>query len=235
MVTEPGYGLLQPAAAPYLGRAGPDARSYERRCQHPPARTRMTDRDLTGILQAYAAGDREALDEALPMVYDELRRIARARMVGERPDHTLGATALVHEAYVRLAQVNRMRFQNRAHFFAIAARAMRRVLLDHAERRNAQKRGGGGERVPLDAVELGVASDIDDLLNLEEALQRLEELDPRMVRVVECRCFAGLSIRETAEALSLSEATVSRDWAAARAWLGRELSDASVPPQGGDE
>jgi RNA polymerase sigma factor (TIGR02999 family) len=184
----------------------------------------MVEPDVTRILQAHAAGDREALDEALPLVYQELRKIAQRRLQGERADHTLNATALVHEAYVKLAQVNRIQYQNRAHFFALAARAMRQVLLDYAERRNAQKRGGGLAAVDLDEVELGESPELDELLTLEAALTRLEALDPRMVRVVECRCFGGLSIRETAEALSLSEATVSREWAAARAWLGKELS-----------
>ncbi|MQA88619.1 MAG: sigma-70 family RNA polymerase sigma factor [Gemmatimonas sp.] len=192
------------------------------------ARVPMADREVTRVLQAHAAGDREALDEALPLVYQELRRIAQSRLRGERADHTLNATDLVHEAYVKLAQVNRIQYQNRAHFFALAARAMRQVLLDHAERRRAQKRGGGVERVDLDGVQVGEVVDLDELIALESALERLESMDPRMVRVVECRCFGGMSIRETSEALSLSEATVSRDWAAARAWLARELSASST-------
>lgn len=184
----------------------------------------MSGGDVTRLLEAYSAGDREALDELLVLVYDELRRVARNRMRGERPGHTLQTTALVHEAYMDLARLDRIEYRNRAHFFAIAARAMRNVLADHAVRRKAQKRGGNRVPVPLDEVRLAEDGPSVDLMALGEALDRLEELEPRHARVVECRLLAGLSIDETAEALDVSAATVSRDWAVARAWLNRELS-----------
>ena len=186
--------------------------------------------DITRLLQAHGAGDRAALDELLRLLYDELRRVARARLRGERAGHTLQTTALVHEAYLDLARLDRIGYQNRAHFFALAARAMRNVLADYAVRRGAAKRGGGREAVPLDEVgpveliELADRGSSVDLLALRQALDRLEALEPRHVRVVECRLLAGLSIAETAEALGISEATVSRDQALARAWLNRELA-----------
>lgn len=183
--------------------------------------------DVTRVLQAHGPGDRAGLDAVLPLVYEELERIARARLRGERPDHTLDTGALVHEAWVRLARLREMQWRNRAHFFAIAARAMRQVLLDHAIARGARKRGGGVGHVTLDRVEIGVPPDLDDLLAFEQALRRLEAVEARHARVVECRLFGGMSIDETAEALGTSAATVSRDWAFARAWLARELSDVS--------
>ena len=185
--------------------------------------------DLTELLQAHAHGDGTALDRLFPMVYDELRRMARGRMRRERPEHTLGATELVHEAFFRLVRLDRIDWQSRAHFLAIASQAMRNVLLDHAEHRGAAKRGGGARAVTLDGVEVANDMPDDDVLALCEALQRLEQLEPRQARVVECRYFGGLNLDETAEALGVSAATVSRDWTIARAWLHAELSDAPPP------
>lgn len=179
--------------------------------------------DLTRLLEAHADGDRKALGDLLDLVYDELRRVARARLRGERAGHTLQTTALVHEAYLDLIRLDRIRYRNRAHFFAIAARAMRRILIDHAVHRNAIKRGGDRREVPLDDVVLVAGEPDADLFALREALDRLEALEPRHARVVECRLLAGMSIDETAEALDISAATVSRDWGLARAWLNREL------------
>lgn len=192
-----------------------------------PHGARMTTHvDITRLLEAHADGDRQALDELLPLVYGELQRIAHRRLGGERRGHTLNTTALVHEAYLKLVQLDRMNWQNRAHFFAIAAQVMRNVLVDYAVRQKAQKRGGGRERVSLDEIEIGTAPRIDELLALQQALERLGALDERQARVVECRVFGGMSIDETAHALGISAATVSRDWTVARAWLARELSTA---------
>jgi RNA polymerase sigma factor (TIGR02999 family) len=184
--------------------------------------------DLTELLQAHARGDDAALDQLFPKVYDELRQMARGRMRHERPDHTLGATELVHEAFFRLVRLDRIDWRSRAHFLAIASQAMRNVLLDHAEHRGAQKRGGGARAVTLDRLEIPNDMPDDDVLALCEALQRLEKLEPRQARVVECRFFGGLNLDETAEALGISAATVSRDWTIARAWLHAELADAST-------
>jgi RNA polymerase sigma factor (TIGR02999 family) len=188
--------------------------------------------ELTELLQAHARGDEAALDRLFPRVYDELRQMARGRMRRERPDHTLGATELVHEAFFRLVRLDRIDWRSRAHFLAIASHAMRNVLLDHAEHRGAQKRGAGARPVTLDHVEIPNDMPDDDVLALCEALQRLEKLEPRQARVVECRFFGGLNLDETAEALGISHATVSRDWAIARAWLHAELAD--PPTQSAD-
>jgi RNA polymerase sigma factor (TIGR02999 family) len=184
----------------------------------------LATENITHLLEAHADGDQQALNELLPLIYDELRRIAQGRLQGERPDHTLNTTALVHEAYIKLASLNRMNWQNRAHFFAIASQAMRNVLVDYAVQRKAQKRGGNRQQVPLDEAHLGSESKVEDLLALEEALRRLETFDPRQARVVECRFFGGMTLDETAHALAISPATVSRDWTMARAWLARELT-----------
>lgn len=168
------------------------------------------------------------MDRLFPLVYDELQRIAHRQLGAERPDHTLETSALVHEAYIKLVGLDRMEWRGRAHFFAAAAGAMRRILIDHAERRRALKRGGGRRRVPLDGVDLPsqLALDersLDELLALDQALDRLRVMDERQAKVVECRFFAGMSIDEVAEALDVSPMTVKRDWTAARAWLNREL------------
>lgn len=179
--------------------------------------------DVTRLLRELGH-DGRALDAVMPVVYDELRAIARRQLGAERSDHTLQPTALVHEAYLRLGRLERIEWLNRAQFFAIAARAMRRVLVDHALARRAAKRGGGAEHVPLDEALLVSVEDAGEILALNEALARLEAREPRLARVVECRYFAGFSIEETAEALGVSPATVKRDWAVARAWLNRELA-----------
>lgn len=178
--------------------------------------------DVTELLRAHAGGDPHALDRALPAIYDELRRIARARLRDERAGHSLAPTELVHEAYFRLVRLERIDWRSRAHFLAVASRAMRQVLLDHADRRDADKRGGGMRAVTLERVPLA-HDDMQETSALCEALTRLEELEPRQARVVECRFFGGLSLQETAEALGVSEATVSRDWTVARAWLHAQL------------
>jgi RNA polymerase sigma factor (TIGR02999 family) len=191
----------------------------------------MTDRDpatseITALLHAHAAGDAAALEQLLPRVYGELRRIARIRLRRERSGHTLAATDLVHEAYLKLLPVERVDWRSRAHFFAIASRAMRNVLVDHAVRRGAAKRGAGATVLTLEDHDAAREQPLDDLIALSEALTRLEQLDARQARVVECRYFGGLTLEETAEALKTSPATVSRDWTFARAWLHNELAGA---------
>lgn len=183
-----------------------------------------TPGEITRLLHALAAGEGAAFDRLVPVVYDQLRRIARRHMAGEKSGHTLTVTALVHEAYTDLVALDRIDWQDREHFFAVASRVMRRVLVDHAVAKNAQKRGGGRSRVPLEEELAPIEERSDDLLALDEALERLAALDERQSRVVECRFFAGMTIEETAEALEVSPATVRRDWTAARAWLNRELS-----------
>jgi RNA polymerase sigma factor (TIGR02999 family) len=182
-------------------------------------------RGITELLVAWSDGDRAALDRLMPVVYDELRRLAAAHLSRERPQNTLRKTGLVHEAYVKLIDQTRVRWQNRAHFFAVAARLMRRIVIDHARARAAAKRGAGAALSLDDAPELAVQADAD-LLKLDEALGRLTELDPRQGRIVELRYFGGLSIAETAEVLELSPATIKREWSMAKAWLYKELSAA---------
>ena len=182
--------------------------------------------EVTRLLALASGGDPRAVDRLVPLVYDELRRIAHRRMRGEHPGHTLDTTSLVNEAYLELAGLDRMQWRDRGHFLAVAAGAMRRVLIDYAVRRRALKRDGGRQAIPLDDVEepLLVSDErADELLALDEALGRLAATSERQCRVVECRFFAGLSVDETAEALGTSPATVKRDWTAARAWLHREL------------
>jgi len=184
----------------------------------------MADRGtITELLVASSEGDGDAFERLMPMVYDELRHMAQGHMRKERAGHTLNATALVHEAYLKLVDLDRIQYQNRGHFFAIAAQAMRRILINHAHRRNAQKRGGGQSGLPLDAVVVMTEQQATQLLDVDAALDQLAALNARQSRVVECRFFAGLTIEETAEALDVSPATVKRDWAAARAWLNRTL------------
>jgi RNA polymerase sigma factor (TIGR02999 family) len=175
------------------------------------------------LLDSIGEGDPRAAAELLPLVYEELRKLARARMARETPGQTLQPTALVHEAYLRLVGESESSWANRAHFFAAAARAMRRILVERARRTGREKHGGGQLRVTLDERLLGTAPASEELLALHEALSRLEVQDPEMAQVVELHQFAGLSIAETAAALGASERTVSRRWTAARAWLRREL------------
>lgn len=178
-------------------------------------------RDLRGR-GSWPSG-REAIDKILPVIYEELRRIAHYRLRAEQTGHTLETTGLVHEAYLRLAASERLAFENRAHFLAIAAQAMRHILIDSAFTRRTQKRGGGVRALSLDAVPIIAETRSEDLLALDEALKRLAEINQRQARVVECRYFGGMNIEDTAVALDVSTATVKRDWTLARAWLNREL------------
>ncbi|MEJ2185328.1 MAG: sigma-70 family RNA polymerase sigma factor [Gemmatimonadota bacterium] len=185
----------------------------------------MTDsRDITLLLRDLTAGRRDALDQLIPAVYGELRRIAHGQLRNERQGHTLNTTALVHEAYLKLVNVREVEWNDRAHFFAMSARLMRRILIDYARTRKRAKRGGDAVRITLEDVGELPIERADELLDLEDALTRLEAMNERQCRVVECRCFAGLSVEETAEALGTSPATVKRDWAFSRAWLNRELT-----------
>jgi RNA polymerase sigma factor (TIGR02999 family) len=180
---------------------------------------------VTELLQEISGGSRAAADELMPLVYQELKRIAGGQLRAERPGHTLQATALVHEAWLKLADQNSS-WQNRAHFLGIAAQVMRRILLDYAKSRQRVKRGGGIHKTSLDEA-LVVAEDrASDLVQIDEALTRLEQLDARQARVVEMRFFGGLSVEETAAAMGISAPTVKREWAMARAWLYRELTPA---------
>lgn len=178
--------------------------------------------DVSQLLVAWTAGDNGALDRLTPIVYDELRRLARRHMRRERAGHTLQTTELVHEAYTRLVDYNRMQWQSRAHFFAVAAQLMRRILVDHARRHNV-KRGAGFRHLTLDESVLADAND-PDLVALDEAMSALGKLDVRKVKVVEMRYFGGLSVEEIAEVLKVSAVTVKRDWRSAKLWLFRELT-----------
>jgi RNA polymerase sigma factor (TIGR02999 family) len=179
--------------------------------------------DVTDLLVAWRKGDQEALARLIPLVHDELRRIAHAYLARERPGHTLRTTALVNEAYLRLVNTSHVQWQHRAQFFAAAAGSMRRILVDYARRYHAGKRGGGLESLPLDEGAIAVEQRADMLIALDEALERLGALDARLCRVVECRYFAGLTDEETAEALGVTSRTVRRDWVKARGWLYAEL------------
>jgi RNA polymerase sigma factor (TIGR02999 family) len=183
----------------------------------------MTPHEVTLLLQAWGSGDAGALDRVLPAVYEELRQQARRYMDRERPGHTLQTTALVHEAYLRLADQRDARWESRGQFFGVAAQVMRRVLVDHARTQGAAKRGGGKVVVALGEATAMAPEPDADVVALDEALTRLAALDPRQARVVELRYFAGLGIDETAEVLGVSRATANREWAMARAWLRREL------------
>lgn len=179
---------------------------------------------VTELLVAWGEGDRAALDELMPVVYDELRRLAQKYLSRERPGHTLQTTALVHEAYLRLVDQKSINWQNRAQFFGIAAQMMRRILINHAKDRNAKKRQGYATRVSLDeAVSFFEKRELD-LVALDEALNALATLDPQQTRIVELRFFGGLTIEEVAEVLGISPATTKRDWDSAKLWLRRQLS-----------
>lgn len=178
---------------------------------------------VTRLLLRWRDGDENAFDALIPLVYDQLRILARSRLQSERPDHTLQPTALVHEAYVRMLGRDRTRWQSRAHFFAVAALVMRRVLIDHARGHQRQRRGAGAVKVELDEALLPSTQPPADLLALDEALQRLERHDPRKARVVQLRYFGGLTLDEVADVLQVAQVTVVRDWRLARAWLLREL------------
>ena len=191
----------------------------------------MTDRphSVTRLLEEARAGDANALNRLLPLVYDQLRAVAARALHAERPGHTLQPTALVHEVYMRLVGQHAP-WRDRAHFFAIAAQAMHRILVDYARAHRASKRGGSAAHVPLDETNDGPAEsvvELDDVLQIDEALAALAALDPLEARIVELRYFGGLTIEESAEALSVSPATVKREWRTARAWLYRRLSGGS--------
>jgi RNA polymerase sigma factor (TIGR02999 family) len=183
------------------------------------------DHDVTGLLLAWRHGDASAADRLFPLVYEELRRIAHRQLGRERPDHTLGTTALVHEAYLKLVDQTQADWSERGQFFAIAARAMRRILVDYARQYLAGKRGGRRERVNLDTDTLSLDERADALVAVDEALERLSALDARASRVVECRFFGGYSEEETAEALGITDRTVRRDWVRAKGWLYEALRE----------
>jgi RNA polymerase sigma factor (TIGR02999 family) len=178
---------------------------------------------VTGLLKAWGQGDEKALNALIPLVHDELRRIARRCLRGEAVNHSVQATALVNEAFMRLVDIRRVDWQNRTHFLAMSARLMRRVLVDLARSRRADKRGRGAVRVTFDEAVLGGAGPETDVIRLDDALQGLAALDERKSRVVELRFFGGLSVDETAATLQVSSKTVLRDWEFARAWLQREM------------
>ena len=183
------------------------------------------EHDVTKLLHEWSEGNQQALGELLPIIYDELRRLAHIYLRRERPDQTLQTTALVHEAYLKLVDQKSVNWQNRSHFFGIAAQAMRRILIDNARRRTAAKRAPG-EEIPLDETRLGSRRKDQRLIALDEALSELEKIDPQQSRIIELRYFGGMTIEETAEAVHLSPATVKREWSMARAWLYRTLKTA---------
>ena len=190
-----------------------------------PHLSEISPNQVTELLAKWKRGDQESLQSLLPLVYSELRRLAQHHLRGERQDHTLQSTALVHEAYLRLVRPGSMQLESRRHFFALASQIMREILVDHARSRHAAKRDGG-DRLTLDeAAELSKSKCVD-LLALDDALNLLSEMSARQSRIVELRFFGGLSIEETAEFLGVSSATIEREWAAARAWLYREISRA---------
>lgn len=179
---------------------------------------------ITQLLIEWSRGNQAAFDQLMPLVYDELRKLARSQLRHERPDHTLQATALVHEAYLRLIDQHSVTWKNRAHFFGIASQMMRRILVNYAVRRGARKRGGFVQTVSLDDA-LGLSGERGlDVVALDEALKELERLDPRQSRIVELRFFGGLSIEETAEVVNISPATVKREWVTAKLWLRRQMA-----------
>jgi RNA polymerase sigma-70 factor, ECF subfamily len=181
--------------------------------------------NITEMLHQWSSGNAEVMDKLLPLIYDELHRRAAAYLRRERPNHTLQATALVHEAYIKLIDQRDDNWASRDHFFAIAAQAMRRILVDHARGRHRHKRGGSNEDLPLEEVLLAAADETNvDLIALDEAMARLARLDPQQERIVELRYFGGLSLEEAANTLGISRATAARDWQVAKAWLHREMT-----------
>jgi RNA polymerase sigma factor (TIGR02999 family) len=183
--------------------------------------------EMSNLLRAWSDGDRDALDKLTPIVYNELRRLARHYMRRERPGHSLQTTALVNEAYMRLVDYKRMQWQDRSHFFAVSAQLMRRILVEHARRHNL-KRGGNVQHVSLEEVVVLGGNRAADLVALDDAMNALGQIDSRKAQVVELRFFGGLSVDETAEVLKVSPVTVMRDWNMARAWLYRELSNGAA-------
>ena len=180
--------------------------------------------NVTKMLRDWRNGDQEALEQLIPVVYDELHRQAARYLRREHPGHTLQTTALIHEAYLRLINQQNIEWQNRAHFYAIAARLMRQILVDHARRRQATKRGGSDIKVPLEEAMVISPGENVDLVALDEALTRLAAIDPQQSRIVELRYFSGLSVEETAEVLGVSSRTVNRDWNVAKAWLRQQIA-----------
>jgi RNA polymerase sigma factor (TIGR02999 family) len=188
-------------------------------------RSKMSENsDVTQMLRAWSAGENGAEESLFPLVYDELKRIAQRYLQHERDGHTLQPTALVHEAYLRLIDQSRVRWQNRAQFYGVAATMMRRILINHARALATEKRGGAAQRLSLDETNISIEQDATDLIALDEALHRLAKLDERKSRVVELLYFGGVENKEVAEILGISEKTVQRDWKLARSWLYRELS-----------
>lgn len=183
--------------------------------------------DITQLLLAHGSGQAGALDRLVPLVYDDLRRVARIQLGRHRPGDSMNTTGLVHDAYMRLVDHSRATYRDRGHFFAVCAMAMRQIIVDHARRRGRQKRGGDQVHVPLEDAANPVAREADRVLEIDDALDRLEAHDARLARVVECRFFAGLSEQETAEALGVSVRTTQREWFKARAWLRAELEQAT--------
>jgi RNA polymerase sigma-70 factor, ECF subfamily len=187
--------------------------------------------EVTSLLQDCSDGNRDALDKLLPLVYNELRRLAHSYLSHERPDHTLQTTALVHEAYLKLIDQRSVNWQNRAQFFAISAQAMRRILLDNARRHTAAKRGSGGQKISLDEVAtLSGDSANESLIALDLALQKLETIDAAQSKIVELRYFGGLTIEETAEVLKISPSSIQREWTVARAWLYKTITGTPDTP-----
>jgi RNA polymerase sigma factor (TIGR02999 family) len=186
-------------------------------------------RQVTDLLAQWRAGDREALDSLMPLVYEELRHLARHYLRQERPDHTLQSTALVHEAFMRLVGQNPSEWKSRAHFYGIAARLMRQILVDHARNRRAAKRGGNSLKLTLNEALAGSKGKDLDILALDDALNNLAQLNPQQSHIVELRFFSGLSIEDTSEVLGVSPATVKRNWTTARAWLFREMNQSEQP------
>ncbi|MBA3514997.1 MAG: sigma-70 family RNA polymerase sigma factor [Pyrinomonadaceae bacterium] len=181
--------------------------------------------EVSQLLRDWSNGDQAALDKVMPVVYQELRRLAHHYMRKERVGHTLQTTALVNEAYMRLAQYKKMRWQSRTHFFAVSAQVMRRVLVEHARSRNFAKRGGGAQKISLDETAVVSAGRSAEVIAVDDALTDLESWDPRKGKIVELRFFGGLSIEETAEVLKVSPTTVQREWRSAKAWLYRAISE----------
>ena len=180
--------------------------------------------DVTQLLVSWSSGNQAALEQLMPLVYAELRRLASAYLRRERPDHTLQSTALVHEAFLKLVNQREVEWRSRAHFYGIAAQMIRRILVDYARSHHAEKRGSGAVKLSLDEALAVPESTELDLVGLNEALEKLAKMDSRQNRIVELRFFAGLSIEETAEVMQLSPATIKREWNSARAWLFREIS-----------
>jgi len=187
--------------------------------------TTISQTDVTDLLVHWSEGDQEALNKLIPLVYDELHKLASRYLRRERRDHTLQTTAVVHEAYLKLVNQRDANFENRLHFFAVAAQIMRRILVDYARRHHASKRGGDLYKLSFDEALLTSEEKGADLLALDEALDRLAAIDPRQSRVVELRIFAGLTLEETAQALNISPSTVRREWSMAKAWLNRQIKN----------